>query len=60
MLGDGKLSNYGYEQIIETFYKIKLISMLWVTADYQFVINPGYNKDRGPVNVFSVRMHVEW
>lgn len=59
LLGDGKLSNYGYEQIIEAFYKIKLISWLWITADYQFIINPGYNKDRGSVNVFSIRLHVE-
>ena len=60
MLGDGKLPHYGYEQIIETFYKIKLISWLWATADYQFVINPAYNKDRGPVHIFSIRAHVEF
>jgi high affinity Mn2+ porin len=60
MLGDGKLPHYGHEQIIETFYKIKLISWLWTTADYQFVINPAYNKDRGPVHIFSIRAHVEF
>ena len=31
---------------------------IWLTADYQFCVNPGYNKDRqGPVNIFSVRLH---
>jgi high affinity Mn2+ porin len=58
ILGDGKL-NYGYEQILEIFYKVKLSHWLWVTADYQFTINPGYNKDRGPVNIFGIRTHIE-
>ncbi len=60
MLGDGKLTHYGYEQIFETFYKVKLVNWLWVTADYQFVINPGYNRDRGPVHVFALRTHIEF
>jgi high affinity Mn2+ porin len=60
MLGDGKLSRYGYEQIVETFYRVKLIKWLWATVDYQFVLNPGYNKDRGPAHIFSFRAHVEF
>jgi high affinity Mn2+ porin len=28
-----------------------------LTADYQFINNPAYNTDRGPVNVFSGRVH---
>ena len=59
ILGDGKL-NYGYEQILETFYKIRLISLVWLTLDYQFIINPGYNKDRGTVSIFGIRTHVEF
>jgi hypothetical protein len=59
MLGDGKL-NYAYEQIIETFYKVKLTPFLWITFDYQFIANPGYNSERGPVNVFAIRGHVEF
>jgi hypothetical protein len=59
MLGDGKLS-YGYEQILETFYKIKLTQYLWATVDYQLITNPGYNTNRGPVNVFAIRGHVEF
>ncbi|MBS1645994.1 MAG: carbohydrate porin [Bacteroidetes bacterium] len=60
MLGDGKLTRYGYEQIAEVFYKCKLTSWLWATLDYQFVLNPGYNMDRGPVNVLSCRAHIEF
>ena len=60
MLGDGKLSNYGYEQILETFYRIRLSQYLWATIDYQLILNPGYNKSRGPVNVFAIRGHVEF
>jgi high affinity Mn2+ porin len=59
MLGDGKLTNYGPEQILETFYKVRLLKWIWATADYQFVMNPGYNKDRGPVNIFGIRLHAE-
>ena len=57
IIGDGKL-NYGHEAIIETYYNAFLSKFFWLTIDYQFVNNPAYNKDRGPVNVFAVRGHV--
>lgn len=57
IIGDGKL-NYGSEGIIETYYSAQLAKFLWLTFDYQFVNNPGYNKDRGPVHAFAVRGHV--
>jgi high affinity Mn2+ porin len=60
IIGDGKLPHYGYEQILEAFYKIQLAKTLWITADYQFVTNPAYNKDRGSVHVFAIRGHVEF
>lgn len=60
IIGDGKLPHYGYEQILETFYKIRLAKTLWATLDYQYIANPAYNKDRGPVHVFAVRGHVEF
>lgn len=59
IIGDGKL-NYGRETIIETYYDAKLTKFFWLTFDYQFVNNPGYNKDRGPVHVFAIRGHVEF
>jgi len=59
IIGDGRL-NYGHEAIAETYYSAKIFDKCWLTLDYQFVDNPGYNKDRGPVHVFSVRAHVEF
>lgn len=58
IIGDGKL-NYGHETILETYYNIRLTKFFWLTFDCQFVNNPAYNKDRGPVNVFGIRGHVE-
>ncbi len=54
IIGDGKL-NYDNENIFELYYKIQISDYLAFTPDYQFVINPAYNKDRGPVNIFSIR-----
>lgn len=60
MVGDGRLPNYRTEQILEAFYKTRLTRTLFLTADYQLVAHPGYNGDRGPVNVFAIRTHVEF
>jgi high affinity Mn2+ porin len=58
-LGDGAL-NYANEAAAELYYSFKPFPQgIWLTADYQFILNPGYNSDRGPVNVFSVRVHAE-
>jgi high affinity Mn2+ porin len=60
LLGDGSL-NYGVEQVFETFYSLKFNQNVWITGDYQFCINPGYNKDRGPVwSIIGLRMHAEF
>lgn len=60
MVGDGKL-NYGAENIIELYYRYYLhADHFWISPDYQFVMNPAYNKDRGPANVFAIRVHVEF
>lgn len=59
IIGDGAL-NYGHEAIIETYYNARVFDNIWVTFDYQFVNNPAYNKDRGPVHVFGIRTHVEF
>jgi high affinity Mn2+ porin len=59
MLGDGKL-NYAPEAVGEIYYNFKPIkSGIWLSGDYQYCMNPGYNADRGPVSIFSVRVHVE-
>ena len=58
MLGDGQL-NYGLEQLAELYYSAELKkNSLYLSGFYQFLVNPGYNKDRGPVNVLSIRVHV--
>ena len=60
IIGDGNL-NYGHEAIVETYYSARLYQAVWLTFDYQFVNNPGYNKDRsGPVHVFAIKGHVEF
>ena len=58
LIGDGQLPHPGLEQIIEAYYGYALIaSTTKVSLDYQFIANPGYNTDRGPVNVFAGRFH---
>ncbi len=59
MIGDGRL-RYGLEKIAELYYKALLREHAWLTADYQFVENPAYNRDRGPVHVFGFRLHTEF
>jgi high affinity Mn2+ porin len=57
LVGDGQLPNPGLEQIIEAYYSYALTPSTKVTVDYQFIVNPGYNTDRGPANVFAGRFH---
>lgn len=60
LIGDGRL-NYAPEMIAEFYYKLDVYDKkFFLTPDYQFIVNPAYNKDRGPVNVFSLRAHVEF
>lgn len=56
-LGDGNL-NYSWEHLAELYYSMELIKNLYLSGTCQFILNPGYNKDRGPVNVFSIRVHL--
>ena len=57
LVGDGKLPNYGTEKILAAYYSYAPTPSTRLTFDYQFVDDPGYNGDRGPVNVFSARSH---
>jgi high affinity Mn2+ porin len=59
LLGDGAL-NYGRESIVESYYTTRLGRGLHASADLQHVTNPGYNRDRGPVWVPSLRFHMEF
>ena len=59
LIGDGKL-NYGNEHILEAYYAFNIYKKLFISPDYQFITNPGYNKDRGPVHILALRLHMEW
>ena len=66
LLDDGRL-NYGHEQILEAYYRAQYIwpqqpgPVRWqLSPDFQYVVNPGYNRDRGPVHFWSVRLHLEY
>jgi len=58
-IGDGAI-NYRPEKVVNLFYSYSLFSSTWLTADYQHIENPGYNADRGPVDVYGARVHVEF
>ncbi len=60
LIGDGKLLNAGPEQILETYYSYAIRKGIAVSADYQLVNHPAYNVDRGPVNVFGIRLHAQF
>jgi high affinity Mn2+ porin len=57
--GDGNLT-YGWEQVLETYYDFPLGKAGRFAADYQLVGDPAFNRDRGPVSVFAVRLHWEF
>ncbi len=59
LLGDGRL-NYAREDIVEGYYNLHVWKGVYYALDAQFVEHPGYNKDRGPVLVETVRMHVDF
>ena len=59
LAGDGNL-NYGWEQIIESYYDFRIWKTLHTSLDYQFIDNPAFNQARGPVSVFGARMHWEF
>jgi len=59
IIGDAQLPNAGPEQILEAYYRVGLSSFAHFTADYQFIDHPAYNRDRGPVSIFGLRLHLQ-
>ena len=57
LAGDGKLPHYGSEDVLEAYYSATLADFLALSVDYQFMANPAYNRDRGPVSIFGGRIH---
>jgi len=60
LIGDGQLPHPTNENILETYYDFGFGRFAHVTFDYQFVDNPGYNSDRGPVSIFAARLHAQF
>ena len=59
LVGDGAL-NYGRENIVESYYTAHVWRGIYLAPGLQYIVNPGYNRDRGPVLVPSLRGHLEF
>lgn len=59
LLGDGRL-NYGPEQIVEGYYRLQAGRYVQLSPDVQHIRNPGYNRDRGPATVLSLRLNLRY
>ena len=59
LIGDGMLPHPGSEKIMEVYYTLPVFAWM-LTFDYQFITNPAYNRDRGPVSVVATRLHAQF
>ena len=59
LLGDGNLK-FGRENIVETYYTWHAWRGVFYSVDVQRIADPGYNRDRGPAWVGSIRAHVDF
>ena len=59
LLGDGGLT-YRRENIVEWYYNAHLWRGFYSMVGGSYIVDPGYNRDRGPVYVPTVRAHVEF
>jgi carbohydrate-selective porin OprB len=58
-IGDGTIHE-APEAALDVFYSVNLLRAFWLSGDYQHVWNPAFNADRGPVNVFGLRLHAQY
>jgi high affinity Mn2+ porin len=58
LIGDGAL-NYAPEMVWESYYNARLWKGFWAGPDFQRVWNPAYNRDRGPLWIEALRLHLE-
>ncbi|RTL71330.1 MAG: porin [Hyphomicrobiales bacterium] len=59
LVGDGQLSRPAAEHIVEVYYSLPVAS--WrLTVDYQYVGNPAYNMERGPISVIGTRLRKQF
>jgi len=67
LLGDGTL-DYGPERILEVYYRHdwrvpgpwQRALSVQLSPDFQYIEDPGFNRARGPVRFWSLRLHVEY
>ena len=59
LLGDGRLT-YGSERVFEGYYRWQATRLLQLSGDVQRIVNPGYNRDRGPATVLSFRANLRY
>ena len=59
LLGDGTL-RYGRETVLETYYNAHLWRGAFAAAGASLLVHPGYNRDRGPAGIGSVRLHLDF
>jgi len=52
-----RLADRRWKHVVEIQMQLRKYASMRLSADYQFIANPGYNADRGPVNVFAGRFH---
>jgi high affinity Mn2+ porin len=57
--GDGNITS-AMESVMEAFYSFHFLNAAWLSADFQRVTHPAFNADRGPVNIYGARFHVEF
>jgi high affinity Mn2+ porin len=60
ILGGDSALHYGWEKALETYYDFKIWKTVHASLDYQFISDPAFNQDRGPVSVFGARLHWEF
>nr|CCA79206.1 hypothetical protein, Carbohydrate-selective porin OprB domain [blood disease bacterium R229] len=59
LIGDGAL-NYGTERIAKLYYNWAAMPHLTLGLNYQYVVHPAYNRDRGPVSILGLRVHADF
>jgi high affinity Mn2+ porin len=59
LAGDGALPHSGSERILEAYYSFDVLRVAKLTFDYQLIVNPAYNRDRGPVSILGIRFHAQ-
>ncbi len=58
-VGDGHI-RAAPEQALDVFYSANIRRSFWLAGDYQRITHPAFNADRGPVDIFSVKVHGEF